>query len=189
MAVIGIIVTVAFGLLFYILRCRQRLLYGLVEFVVALAVIILTFLLSEESSWWGWLLSKGVGTSAGIYVMVRGLDNIQQGFRLNGAPSGISYFMAGCSSTWRGFHNLSRLYSIRRFTFVSRTRKAAYCAPSSVHLQRRDKSLLRNLGLAELPHLFLARLLLFQQLALAGRIAAMAFRGHTLRRAALSRAR
>jgi hypothetical protein len=33
--------------------------------------------------------------------------------------------------------------------------------PSPVHLQRCDKSLLWNLDLAELPHLLLARLLLF----------------------------
>jgi hypothetical protein len=30
-------------------------------------------------AWLGWLLSKSVGTSAGIYVMVRGLDNIDKG--------------------------------------------------------------------------------------------------------------
>lgn len=86
MAVIWIFVTVVFGLSFYVLRCRCQLFYGLVELVVALAVIVLTFYpqtnflaLVEGPPLWGWLLSKGVGASAGIYVMVRGLDNIHKG--------------------------------------------------------------------------------------------------------------
>jgi hypothetical protein len=51
---------------------------------------------------------------------------------------------------------------------------------SAIHFQRRDKRFLRNLDLAELPHLLFARLLLFQQLAFAGDVAAIAFRGHVL---------
>src|SRR5579883_3358899 len=51
---------------------------------------------------------------------------------------------------------------------------------SAVHFQRRDKGFLRDLDLAELPHLLLACLLLFQELALAGHVAAIAFRGHIL---------
>jgi len=35
--------------------------------------------LLQEFSWQGWFLSKGVGALAGIYVMVRGLDNIEKG--------------------------------------------------------------------------------------------------------------
>jgi hypothetical protein len=87
MALIGIFVTFCLGLFFYWLRCRWRLVYGLVELVVALAVIFLTFCPqtpnylsdSQVPPWWGWLLSKSVGASAGIYVMVRGLDNIHNG--------------------------------------------------------------------------------------------------------------
>jgi hypothetical protein len=86
MAVIGIFLTLTIGVLFYVLLCRRQLAYGLVELVVALLVIVLTFypqtnylLLEEEPPRWGWLLSKSVGTSAGIYVMVRGLDNIGKG--------------------------------------------------------------------------------------------------------------
>src|ERR1700680_1350556 len=86
MAVIGIFVTVCLGLFFYWLRCRWQLVYGLVELVVALAVIILTFypqthylLQGAGPPWLGWFLSKSVGISAGIYVMVRGLDNIHNG--------------------------------------------------------------------------------------------------------------
>jgi hypothetical protein len=82
MAVIGIFATICLGLFFYWLRCRWQLVYGLVELVVALAVIILTFYpqtnyLQDNSSppWW----AQSVGISAGIYVMVRGLDNIHKG--------------------------------------------------------------------------------------------------------------
>ncbi len=86
MGVIWICVAISAGLSFYTLRCRNPLIYGLVELVVALAVIFLTFypqttylVLEGKPSLLGWLLSKGVGTSAGIYVMVRGLDNIDKG--------------------------------------------------------------------------------------------------------------
>jgi hypothetical protein len=50
-----------------------------------LVIIFLTFhppaiyLITEEDSFWGGLLSKGVGFLAGIYATVRGLDNIEQG--------------------------------------------------------------------------------------------------------------
>src|SRR5262245_54254173 len=51
---------------------------------------------------------------------------------------------------------------------------------SAVDFQSGNKSLLGNLYLPELPHLFLARLLLFQKLPLAGDVAPIAFRGHVL---------
>ena len=51
---------------------------------------------------------------------------------------------------------------------------------SHIHLQRRDKRLLRNVDLAELPHLFLAFLLLVQQLAFARGVAAVALGGDVL---------
>ncbi|MPL67355.1 hypothetical protein SDC9_13046 [bioreactor metagenome] len=53
-------------------------------------------------------------------------------------------------------------------------------AGSVVHLQRRDEGRLRNLDLAELPHLLLAGLLLFQQLLLPGGVAAIALCRHVL---------
>jgi hypothetical protein len=85
MANIGLLATIAAGFFFYGLRCRQRLYYGLFEVAVALVIIFLTFhpgtvfLITEDYTWWGWLLSKGVGVLAGVYAMVRGLDNIGQG--------------------------------------------------------------------------------------------------------------
>lgn len=49
---------------------------------------------------------------------------------------------------------------------------------SIIHLQRRDKRLLRDVHLAELAHLLLTRFLLVQQFAFPRRVAAVAFRRH-----------
>ena len=46
--------------------------------------------------------------------------------------------------------------------------------PRSAHLQRRQERLLRDLDLADLPHALLALLLLLEELALAGDVAAVA---------------
>src|SRR5271170_945965 len=51
---------------------------------------------------------------------------------------------------------------------------------SHIHLQRGDEGLLRDVDLAELAHALLAFLLLVQQLALAGRVAAIALGGDVL---------
>ena len=61
------LITVASGLGFYVLRCRGRFWYEVVELLVALAIIFLTFypqgpiLLATEDqpSWWGTILSRG----------------------------------------------------------------------------------------------------------------------------------
>src|ERR1700689_1452234 len=45
---------------------------------------------------------------------------------------------------------------------------------SAIHLQRRNERLLRDVDLAELPHLLLAFLLLLQKLSLARDVAAVA---------------
>ena len=48
---------------------------------------------------------------------------------------------------------------------------------SSVHLERGDGRFLRNVDLAELTHLLVAGLLLLEELALAGGVAAAALGG------------
>src|SRR4051812_912132 len=48
---------------------------------------------------------------------------------------------------------------------------------SAIHLQCGNESFLRDVDLAELPHLLLAFLLLLQKLALTGDVAAVAFCG------------
>jgi hypothetical protein len=53
--------------------------------VVSFVIIFLTFnppavsLILEDYSRWGLFLSKGAGIFAGVYVMVRAFDNIEQG--------------------------------------------------------------------------------------------------------------
>src|SRR5260221_4181888 len=54
------------------------------------------------------------------------------------------------------------------------------CSTSPIHLQRGDKGLLRNVDLAELPHLLLAFLLLLQKFSLSRDVAAVAFCRHVL---------
>src|SRR4051795_11532769 len=51
---------------------------------------------------------------------------------------------------------------------------------STIHLQRRDERLLRDVDLAELAHLFLAFLLLLQKFSLPRDVAAVAFGGDVL---------
>src|ERR1700748_3810467 len=51
---------------------------------------------------------------------------------------------------------------------------------SAIHLQRGNEGFLRDVDLAELPHLLLAFLLLLQNLALARDVAAVAFGGGVL---------
>src|ERR1700758_3148607 len=51
---------------------------------------------------------------------------------------------------------------------------------SAIYLQRGNKSFLRDVDLAELPHLLLAFLLLLQKFSFAGDVAAVALRGDVL---------
>ncbi len=51
---------------------------------------------------------------------------------------------------------------------------------SAIHLERCDERFLRDFHLAELPQALLALFLLVEELALAGRVAAIAFRRHVL---------
>ena len=56
----------------------------------------------------------------------------------------------------------------------------AACRLIPVHLQRRDESLLRDVDLAERAHLLLPGLLLVEELAFAGDVAAIALGGDVL---------
>src|SRR4051812_8909409 len=57
---------------------------------------------------------------------------------------------------------------------------------SAIDLQRGDEGFLRNVDLAELPHLLLAFLLLLQKFAFTRDVAAVAFRGDVLAQRAYS---
>src|SRR5215472_18795371 len=60
---------------------------------------------------------------------------------------------------------------------------------SAIHLQRGNEGFLRDVDLAELPHLLLTFLLFLQKLALARDVAAIAFRGDVLAQGAHGLAR
>ena len=85
MANVWVLITIGVGFFFYGLRCRLRLCYGVLELMVAFIIIYLTFhplrinLADLEPPLWDWLLSKSVGFLAGVYVMIRALDNIEKG--------------------------------------------------------------------------------------------------------------
>jgi hypothetical protein len=84
MPTIGIFLTITAGLFFYWLRCRFRFWYGVCEIVVAVVVIYLTFvppytaMVLADMSPSRLLISKGVGILGGIYILVRGLDNLDE---------------------------------------------------------------------------------------------------------------
>ena len=61
---------------------------------------------------------------------------------------------------------------------VGPTGRLIWC--STVHLQRGNESFLRDVDLAELPHLFLAFLLLLQKFPLSRDVAAVALCGDVL---------
>src|ERR1700761_5795441 len=58
--------------------------------------------------------------------------------------------------------------------------KRGKIAPSAIHLQRGNKSFLRDVDLAELPHLLFAFLLLLQKFSFTRDVAAIALGGDVL---------
>jgi hypothetical protein len=111
-----IVLTVIVGGLAYWARCQHQFLYGVLEIVIALVVIVLTFapqtgfpqtassLLVQGPSVWGVLLPKGIGASAGVYIMVRGLDNMEKGLPVSWRATWNRLFRASVpfiSAFWR----------------------------------------------------------------------------------------
>jgi drug/metabolite transporter (DMT)-like permease len=85
---IWITAAVITALILYTLRRRHRFPHGLMELAFSLGMFLLTIYprsprhlaLEERPPWWGLLLStKAFPLLTGIYVMVRGLDNIDEG--------------------------------------------------------------------------------------------------------------
>ena len=76
---------VAFAIGFYWLRCQIKLVFGLIEVIVALLVIYFSInpanhalLASPAASDLEILLSSSTVLLGGVYIFVRGLDNIGQ---------------------------------------------------------------------------------------------------------------
>lgn len=86
MAYVYTAITLMFGPVMYLVRSRYRAIYGLLEVAVAFLIVIITFfplsgvsLLADGPSAAGSILVQAAGALGGIYVMVRGLDNINEG--------------------------------------------------------------------------------------------------------------
>ena len=62
------------GLLFFRMRCTKPALYGSAEMVVGMVTLWFSATGPSES-----LLLKGIGMMGAVYVMVRGLDNLDRG--------------------------------------------------------------------------------------------------------------
>ena len=92
MAVLFFLLAVFGGLFFYWLRCKHKILYGLSEVAVGIAILALRlfvlqprFPISEEKdSTLFNAMTLTIALFIGIYVMVRGLDNIAMGWKERG---------------------------------------------------------------------------------------------------------
>jgi len=77
--------TVMAGIGFYWLRCRHQFWYGMIEILVAVSAIVVTwfppfaYLLVADPYFLGGPTTRAVGIFSGIYVLVRGMDNIDRG--------------------------------------------------------------------------------------------------------------
>jgi hypothetical protein len=88
MRVISILVTITVSVavagLLYEVRSRHRFWYGVGEVVAGLGVIVVLFnppstaLVTEDFSFVGSFIARNLSALGGLYLMVRGLDNIDQ---------------------------------------------------------------------------------------------------------------
>ena len=92
MAIVYILLSIVAALFFFQLRWRRPFAYGLFEFAVGLIGLTLTFypqttyLITDEASPFGITLSHGVAIVGGIYLLVRGLDNMERGLPRSWRP-------------------------------------------------------------------------------------------------------
>jgi hypothetical protein len=123
MNLIMLFVAIAAGVVFYSVRCRKPFWYGCAEALVGIAVICIVlypvetnYLLLEagEPSGTEVWISKATGVLAGIYVLVRGLDNMSRDLPPRWVPWWRRFFPSG-----RGY-SLSRLFRLCRYRLQQR---------------------------------------------------------------------
>jgi hypothetical protein len=79
---VALVAALAVAVAAYWLRCRYRFWYGVLEIAAGLAVVFLTiypetnYFLLDTKPFIGQMLRAGVGVLAGIYIIVRGFDNL-----------------------------------------------------------------------------------------------------------------
>jgi ABC-type transport system involved in cytochrome c biogenesis permease subunit len=92
LSVVYIVLTLLVAVFFYWLRCRHRFAFGCVEIVIAMLVVTFTFappvdyLTGDTSYGLQYLLYEAASLSAGIYIFVRGMDNMAQDLPLSWRP-------------------------------------------------------------------------------------------------------
>jgi hypothetical protein len=86
--------TVVFGTILYALRCRHLFWYGVIEIVTSLVVIYVawvpqksTVLLNSGTSQLAPDLLTGIGVVTGMYILIRGLDNVFRDLPVRWRPS------------------------------------------------------------------------------------------------------
>jgi hypothetical protein len=78
------IAAVAASLFLYRLRGIHPFWYGFIEIAVGLIVLIFTFvptthyLASDSQTFFEWGVTKLIGVMAGVYIIIRGLDNMDR---------------------------------------------------------------------------------------------------------------
>lgn len=83
MEVLTFVVLILFGFVAYWIRSKNRFSYGVIEVIAAVGLMIISVfhpepghLLVSDGSAFGRFLSAGLAYVAAIYLMVRGLDNM-----------------------------------------------------------------------------------------------------------------
>ena len=94
-----VLCAIAFSLLLYRLRCIRPFQYGCIEVAVGLAVLIFTFdvptthyLAFDRQTVFEWGVNRIIGTMAGIYIIIRGLDNMDRDLPPSWRPLWDSFF-------------------------------------------------------------------------------------------------
>lgn len=83
-AVLYILLSIVAAMLLFELRRWRPFAYGVFEFAIGLIGLTLTFypqttyLLTGEATPWGLTLSRGITIVGGIYLLVRGMDNMDR---------------------------------------------------------------------------------------------------------------
>lgn len=74
----SIIIIPVTGILFYIIRCRFRFLYGLTEFFVGMFTAIKVFIPLLNFNNINTTIDTSLKVLGGIYIIIRGMDNIEK---------------------------------------------------------------------------------------------------------------
>lgn len=99
MQVFSFLLLVICGFAAYLFRARNRFGYGIVEFMTAIGLMVIAVfhpepghLLLSNGSPFGIFLSNSLSYAASIYLMVRGLDNMESDLPIRWRPTWARFF-------------------------------------------------------------------------------------------------